>query len=94
MTRLTIEKRILKKMAEIVAIYHEYNPSGDYLFLSFVNGHISVDNSGNNIKRIDAWLDGTKMKYDPYPLCSNDEYHSLNRKEREFFADKLVGGYE
>lgn len=94
MTRLSIEKRILEKMAEIVAIYHEYNPSGDYLSLSFVNGHISVDNSNNGIKRIDAWLDGTKLKYDPHPLRSNYTYHSLNRKEREFFAEKLVGGFD
>lgn len=37
MNRQDCEKIILEKMKDIVAIYHEYNPDGNYLTLSYLD---------------------------------------------------------
>ena len=92
MTRLEAEKRMLKKLAEIVAIYHEYNPAGQYLSLSYIEGHLSIDNANNGVKRIDTWLDAKWIKHDPSPWRSNETFKPLNQKDRQFFHEKIIGG--
>lgn len=37
MNREECESKILEKLEEIIAIYHEYNPEGDYLTLDYRN---------------------------------------------------------
>lgn len=91
MTRIEAEKRMLKMLAEIVEVYHEYNPGGQYLSLSYVDGHLSIDNANSGKKRIDTWLDAKWLKYDPTPWRSNETYKSLNQKERKFFQEKIIG---
>lgn len=39
------ERKLLALMREAVAIYHQYNPDGNYLTLTLVNGVISGNNS-------------------------------------------------
>lgn len=43
MNRQECEKKILEKLEEIVAIYHEYNQEGDYLYLSYMKDDDGVD---------------------------------------------------
>lgn len=50
MDRHDCEKIILEKLKDIVAIYHEYNPEGEYLYLCYVKkldgeDGLSVNNS-------------------------------------------------
>ena len=48
MTRSECEKKLEEKLREIVDIYHEYNPGGRYLSLTYLNndddGYINVNN--------------------------------------------------
>jgi len=48
MTRIECEKKLEEKLREIVDIYHEYNPSGRYLSLTYLDndgdGYIGVNN--------------------------------------------------
>lgn len=50
MDRKDCEKIILEKLKDIVAIYHEYNPDGEYLMLSYnkedrIKDNFSFNNS-------------------------------------------------
>lgn len=57
MTRHEVEKEISKKFFEILKIYKEYEPEGEYLNLSFVDGNISCNNDyWRGINRIDFCL--------------------------------------
>lgn len=59
MYRRKCEKLILEKMKEIVTIYHEYNPDGNYLSLAYLRDKDGVSYMGVNrttdLKRIDVW---------------------------------------
>lgn len=43
MYRRECESLIMEKLEEIVAIYHEYNPDGEYLSLCYRNGDDGID---------------------------------------------------
>lgn len=45
LSRIECESAILRKMKEIIDIYHEYNPDGDYISLCMTNNEsIHVNN--------------------------------------------------
>lgn len=45
LSRIECESAILRKMKEIIDIYHEYNPDGDYISLCMIdNESIHVNN--------------------------------------------------
>lgn len=94
MTRLEAEKRLLKMLAEIVAVYHEYNPNGTSLTLSYLKGHISVNNhyfGEDKRKPIDAWLQAEDCRYDPEPLYASDNLKKMSLGDRKFFLEKVLG---
>ena len=60
MGRIECEKAIIQKMREIMDIYHEYNPDGEYLGMSIVNDHFSVSNAyydDDYEHQIHAWVE-------------------------------------
>lgn len=80
MTRLQAENAIIDKLVEIVEIYHDYNPEGSYLSMSFVNGTVDVNNSYQ--------MDDKKKPMDAYVSVKNDRlaYITVNGKGRFFDA--------
>ena len=44
MTRQECEDKILEKLEEIVEIYHEYNPNGEYLAMFYHLHGVNVNN--------------------------------------------------
>lgn len=56
MTREEAEKKIKEKLLEIIAIYKEYDPEGDFIDLSYSEGCISFFNRyWESDKRLDVW---------------------------------------
>lgn len=63
MTREIAEKKMIEKVRELIAIYKEYNPDGDYLtiaiyakqgYIGINNAHWEADNP-DKIKPIDTY---------------------------------------
>lgn len=79
MSRIECESALLRKMKEILDIYHEYNPEGDYLTLDIVhNTHINANNCEyTNDKAISCHM---RVEEDENIACSfvYDEDKSLN----------------
>lgn len=44
MTRETAEKKIKEKLLEIIAIYKEYDPEGEFIDLAYCEGRLSFFN--------------------------------------------------
>ena len=58
MQRKDVELALLQKLEEIVEMYHQYNPGGDYLQLSYVDGNFHVNNAyydADSAKPIDTF---------------------------------------
>lgn len=54
MTRQEAEQRIAEKLHEVIEIYKEYEPKGEYLHMSLLRGRLSFNNDyWNRIKRIE-----------------------------------------
>ena len=64
MTRLECEKKLLSLAEQMLEVYLEYNPAGDFMFAIIdANGYISVDDSYFNAERkIIINEDGTAFK--------------------------------
>lgn len=45
MNRKETEQAMMEKLTEIVDIYHQYNPNGTYLAVSYVDGYLSIWNA-------------------------------------------------
>ena len=89
LTRLQAEKAMLKKLAEIVEIYLQYDPNAEYLSATYLNGHLSIDNASRACKRIDTWLDVNSIRNYASPLRADDDFKRLTKEEQEFFLKKL-----
>lgn len=73
MTRTECEAAILRKMIEINEIQKEYNPTCNYLHMSILDGHYSVNNDSHHEDKehpLNAW-------YRP----DEDEYATSCREE-------------
>lgn len=58
MTREKAEQKIKEKLLEIIAIYKEYDPEGNYLSLSYGEDCISFNNRyWESDKKLDVWED-------------------------------------
>lgn len=56
MTREKAEQKIKEKLLEIIAIYKEYDPKGDFIDLTYNEGCISFFNRyWESDKRLDVW---------------------------------------
>lgn len=72
MTRHEVEKEISNKFFDILKLYKEYEPEGEYLNLSFVDGNISCNNDyWGEINRID------------FCLFKDDNYTEFFRRDEE-----------
>ena len=46
LSRIECESAIMRKLKEIVEIYHQYDPDGDYLTMDMIHGnHLNVSNN-------------------------------------------------
>ena len=82
MGRIECEKAIIQKMREIMDIYHEYNPDGEYLSMTIVNDHFSVNNiyfEDDYEHQIQAWVE------DSYEDVYSNNYVRVaeDRKDKE-----------
>lgn len=58
MTRETAEKKIKEKFLEIIAIYKEYDPEGEFIDLAYCEGCISFFNRyWESDKKLNVWED-------------------------------------
>lgn len=69
MDRRQCESLIMEKLEEIVAIYHEYNPEGRYLSLTYIN------DSGEYFDIVNRYYDEDKE----YQINYNSIEESVNR---------------
>lgn len=58
--RIQIENKLIMKALDLYQVYKEYNPNGDYLSLSFLNGYVNMfnehwENDKDNV--IDCYFD-------------------------------------
>lgn len=61
--RKQIETELINKALELYRMYKEYNPNGDYLSISFLNGYVNMFNEhweNDKDRIIDCFYDDSK----------------------------------
>ena len=76
--RKQIENKLIMKALELYQMYKEYNPNGDYLSLSFLDGYVNMFN--------EHWENDKDCVIDCY--FDDGEDRVIHREHQDEFIDE------